>query len=67
MQLKRIAECSKGSILQYFWPSLRCHLSLRPVFCLFMSGRLRHVLLYLVSTIKNQEDIVVNGGEKDNH
>ena len=22
MQVKGIAECSKGSILQYFWPSL---------------------------------------------
>ena len=30
-----IAECSKGSILQYFWPSLSCHLSLRSLFWLF--------------------------------
>ena len=22
MQVKSIAECSKGSILQYFWPSV---------------------------------------------
>ena len=28
MQVKIIAECSKGSILQYFRPSLRYHLSL---------------------------------------
>ena len=27
--------CSKGSILQYFPPSLSKHLSLRPLFCLF--------------------------------
>ena len=29
MQVKSIAECSKGSILQYLWPSLSYHLSLR--------------------------------------
>ena len=34
------------SILQYFRPSLSYHLSLRPLFCLFLSGRLRQVLLY---------------------
>ena len=34
MQVKSIA-----SILQYFRPSLIYHLSLRPLFCLFMSGR----------------------------
>ena len=41
-----IAECSKGSILQYFRPSLSYHLSLR-FFCLFLSGHLhvRQVLL----------------------
>ena len=43
MQVKTTAECS--SILQYFLPSLRLsyHLSLRPLFCLFLSGRLRQV------------------------
>ena len=35
MQVKSIAECSKGSILQYFLPSLIYHLSLRSLFCLF--------------------------------
>ena len=34
------------SILQYFQPSLSYHLSLRPLFCLFLSGRLRQILLY---------------------
>ena len=34
------------SILQYFRPSLSYHLSLRLLFCLFLSGRLRQVLLY---------------------
>ena len=38
MQVKRIAECSKWSILQYFRPSLSYHLSLRSLFCLFLSG-----------------------------
>ena len=35
MQVKSIAECSKGSILQYFRPSLSYHLSSRYLFCLF--------------------------------
>ena len=34
------------SILQYFRPSLSYHLSLRPLFCLFLSGLLRQALLY---------------------
>ena len=34
-------KVSKGSILQYFRPSLSYDLSLRSVFCLFLSGRLR--------------------------
>ena len=32
MQVKSIAECSKGSILQYFQPALSYHLSLRSLF-----------------------------------
>ena len=44
MQVKSVAECCKGSILQYFQPSLSYHLS----FCLFLSGCLRQVLLFLV-------------------
>ena len=48
MQVKSIAECSKESILPYFRPSLRYHLPLRSLFCLFLSGPLRPVLLYLV-------------------
>ena len=35
MQVKSIAECFKGSILQYFRPSLSYHLLLRSLFCLF--------------------------------
>ena len=46
MQVKNIAE----SILQYFWTSLSYHLSLRSLFCLFLSGRLRQVLLYMLNT-----------------
>ena len=48
MQVKSIAECSKGSILQYFWPSLSHLLSLRFLFCLFLSVCWRQVLLYLM-------------------
>ena len=46
MQVKSIAEFSKGSILQYFQPALSNHLSLRSLFCLFLSGRFTQVLLY---------------------
>ena len=46
MQVKTIAECSKGSILQYIRPSLSNHLSLRSLFCLFLSGPFTQVLLY---------------------
>ena len=45
MQVKSIAE---ESILQYFRPSLRYQLSIRSLFCLFLSGRLREVLLYTI-------------------
>ena len=48
MQVKIIAECSKGSILQYFRPSLSYHLSLKSLFCLFLSGRLRQVVHVLI-------------------
>ena len=50
MQVKSIAEYSKGSILQYFRPSLSYHLSLRSLFCLFLSGRFTEVLLYVVKS-----------------
>ena len=33
-------------ILQYLRPSLNCRLSLRPLFCLFLSGSFTQVLLY---------------------
>ena len=52
MQVKSIAECSLWSILQYFRPSLRYHLSLTPLLCLFLSGGLRQVLLYNWTTQK---------------
>ena len=35
-----------GSILQYFRPPLRYHLSLRSLFCLFLSSRFTQDLLY---------------------
>ena len=46
MQVKSIAECSKGSILQSFRPSLSYHLLLRPLFYLSLSGCIRQVLLF---------------------
>ena len=46
MQVESIAECSKESILQYSRPSLSYHLSLRSLFCRFLSGRYTQVLVY---------------------
>ena len=45
MQVKSIAECSKGSILQFFQPTLSYHLSLRALLYLFLRSHLRQVLL----------------------
>ena len=45
MQVKSIAECSNVSILQYFQPALSYHLSLRSLFCLFLSDCFTQVLL----------------------
>ena len=43
MEVKRIAECSPWSILQYFRPPLSYCFPLRPWFSIFLSGRLRQV------------------------
>ena len=53
MQVKSIAEWSNRSILQYFRPSLSYHLSLRCLFCPFLSGSLRQVLLYYFAVVLN--------------
>ena len=45
IQVRSIAECSKGSILQYFRPALSYYRALRPLFRLFLSGHLRQVSL----------------------
>ena len=60
MQVKSIAECSKGRILQYFQRSLSYHLSLRSWFCLFLRCRFTQVLLYITGPIENQKFIRVN-------
>ena len=46
MKVESIAECSKGSILEYFWPALGDNLSWKPIL-VFLSDRLRQVLLYM--------------------
>ena len=40
------------NILQYVRPSFSYHLSLRLLFCLFLSGRLRQVFLYVEDGLK---------------
>ena len=49
MQVKSIAECSKGSILQYFQPALSYHMALIPFYFIFLNGCLRQVSLYLMA------------------
>ena len=49
IKVKSIAECSKGSILQYFWPALSDNWLWKPIFSLFESGRFTQVLLYNLS------------------
>ena len=59
MQVKSIAECSKGSLLQYFWPSLEHSAILltfiKPPFVIkifvlsILSSRFTQVLLYFLS------------------
>ena len=39
MKVESIAECSKGSILQYFWPALSENQSWKPILVFFLSGR----------------------------
>ena len=62
MQVKSIAECSKGSILQYFQPLLSCHLSLRPLFCLFFEWQfytgftVHHLILFTGNLLKTDCD-----------
>ena len=41
MRVKSIAECSKGSILQYFWPALSYHLLFRSLFFVFFEWLLK--------------------------
>ena len=65
MQVESIAECSKGSILQYFRPSLSYHFVIKIFFCLFLSGHLRQVLLYLFAylciSVVFPQDLIQNG------
>ena len=57
MQVKSITICSKGSILPCFRPSLSYQLSLRPIFCVFLSGCLTQILLYVYKTLQKLTDL----------
>ena len=48
MKVESIAECSNGSILQYFLPALSDNWSWKPIFGLFESGRFT-VLRFLLA------------------
>ena len=49
---QKFCRMLQESILQYFPPSLSDNLSLRLLFCLFLSGRLRQVILYACQNSK---------------
>ena len=49
--VQKYCRMLQESILQYFWHALSYHLSLRPLFCLFLSGCLRQVFLYIHGVI----------------
>ena len=51
MQAKGIAECTEGVLLQYFRHSLNYHLSLRSLFCLFLSVRFTQVFLHMLTRL----------------
>ena len=60
MHVKSIAECSKGSILQYFRPSLSYHLSLRSLLCLFLSGGFTQALLQTQKLSNKSYDLMMS-------
>ena len=43
MKVESIAECSNGSILQYFWPALSNYGYWKPILVFFLSGSLSQV------------------------
>ena len=53
MKVNSIAECSKGSILQNFWPALSDKWSWKPIFGVFESDRFTQVLLYVQMPLIN--------------
>ena len=57
-RLMQVKSIGKGSILQYFRPSLSYYLSLRSLFCLFWNGRLRQVLLYAVFDLTKAQTLI---------
>ena len=56
LQVQSIAECSKGSILQYPWPALSNNRFWKTIFGLFESGRFTQVLLYVKIKSANQPE-----------
>ena len=53
----RMAECSMGSILQYFRPLLSYHLSLRSLFCLFLSDCFSLILKNATKHVKDYRSL----------
>ena len=50
--VQKYCRMLQENTLQYCQPALSYHLSLRPLFCLFLSGRLRQVSLYNFLTMR---------------
>ena len=62
MQVKKYCRMLPWGILHYFGPAISYHLSLRPLFCLFLSGRFRQVLLYIFGTFTWVEPVLGSEG-----
>ena len=61
MQVKNITECSKGSILWCFWPSLSYHLSfIRSLFCLFLVAVLHRFYCIVKKKIQQQNKACIS-------
>ena len=62
MQVKSIAECSKGSILQYFRHSLSYHLSLSSLFRLILSGHFTLKVWLYIKCVRSKRIYMKTGG-----
>ena len=64
LTVNSIRSSGDAAMLKYFRPSLSYHLSLRSLFCLFLSGHFTQVLLYLQIELRFNSLTNVIGAKK---